>query len=122
MTDHYHDPSDREYMKVLRKNSPSAFRDMVALTENAIHGDDLSIPTKYAELMAVSVALTTQCVYCLEGHVKGAKAAGASEKELSDTVMIATALRAGGGFAHGMMALKFFDTGDVPSASDESTD
>ncbi|WP_416972197.1 hypothetical protein [Streptomyces sp. 4F14] len=36
----------------------------------------------------------------MEAHVPAAKAAGASETELVETVMIATALRAGGGFAH----------------------
>jgi AhpD family alkylhydroperoxidase len=85
---------------------------MSALTEHAIHGDDTSLPPKFVELIAVGVALTTQCVYCLESHVKGAQEAGATEKELSDTVMVATALRAGGASAHGMMALKFFEEGD----------
>lgn len=108
MTDHFHDPHDRTYMKNLRKHSPTAFQDMVSLTEHALHGEDSSIPPKYAELIAIGVALTTQCAYCIEGHVKGAREAGASEKEVSDTVMVATALRAGGAFAHGTMAMKFF--------------
>ena len=38
-----------------------------------------------------------------------AKAEGATAEELSETVMIASALRAGGSFAHGFMAMKFFE-------------
>ena len=58
--------------------------------------------------MAIAVALTTQCPYCIEAHSKAAQRAGATEKEVTETVMIAMALRAGGGFTHGFQALKFF--------------
>ena len=34
---------------------------------------------KYKELMAVAVALTTQCPYCIEIHTKKAKKVGATE-------------------------------------------
>lgn len=66
------------------------------------------IPRKYTELMALAVALTTQCAYCIEGHTKAAHSEGATEAEIAETVFIATALRAGGGMAHGMMAMKFY--------------
>jgi AhpD family alkylhydroperoxidase len=38
---------------------------------------DGAIPAKYKELMAVAVAITTQCVYCIEFHTQKAKKAGA---------------------------------------------
>lgn len=41
------------------------------------------IPTKIRELIALAVALTTQCAYCIDVHVKGAKRAGASIEELA---------------------------------------
>jgi AhpD family alkylhydroperoxidase len=109
MAEHYHDPSDREYGKRLAQNSPEAFKQLFGGSESALHGSDTDIPEKYAELMALAVALTTQCVYCIEAHVGAAKKAGATEKEVSDTVMIAASLRAGGAMAHGMMALKMYD-------------
>jgi AhpD family alkylhydroperoxidase len=62
---------------------------------------DGAIPVKYKELMAVAVALTTQCPYCIEVHVKKARGAGASEAEMAETVMVAAALRAGGAVTHG---------------------
>ncbi|MGN6388952.1 MAG: carboxymuconolactone decarboxylase family protein, partial [Burkholderiaceae bacterium] len=52
---------------------------------------------------------TTQCVYCLETHVGKAKKLGVTEAELAETVYITAALRAGGGAAHGLMALKLYE-------------
>lgn len=62
---------------------------------------DGAIPAKYKELMAIAVALTTQCPYCIEIHRKAAVKAGATEEELAETVLVAAALRAGAAVTHG---------------------
>lgn len=62
---------------------------------------DGAIPKKYKELMAVAVALTTQCPYCLEVHRKAAEAAGATFEELAEATFVAAALRAGAAVTHG---------------------
>ena len=64
-----------------------------------------AIPAKYKELIAVAVALTTQCPYCIDTHVKRAKAAGATDEEVAESIFVAMALRAGGSFAHGSIAM-----------------
>jgi AhpD family alkylhydroperoxidase len=58
------------------------------------------VPKKYKELIALAVALTTQCPYCLEIHRKAAEAAGCSQQEIAETAMVAAALRAGGAVTH----------------------
>lgn len=58
--------------------APEAFR---AFDTTAFAGG--VIPLKYKELMAVAVALTTQCPYCIEIHY--GKAKGATEQELPAT-------------------------------------
>lgn len=68
--------------------------DKAAMAEGAI-------PKKYKELMALAVALTTQCVYCLEIHRKAALRAGATEEELTEVALVAAALRAGAAMTHG---------------------
>ena len=73
--------------------------DQAALAEGAI-------PKKYKELMAVAVALTTQCPYCIEIHSKKAKKAGATEQELAETTLVTAALRAGGAVTHGTHTLE----------------
>jgi AhpD family alkylhydroperoxidase len=51
--------------------------------------------------MAVAVALTTQCPYCIEIHKEEALKAGATEAELAETTFVAAALRAGAAITHG---------------------
>jgi len=74
----------------------NAFRawDKLALADGAI-------PKKYKELMAIAVALSTQCPYCIEIHRQQAINSGATENELAEVVHVAAALRAGGAITHG---------------------
>ena len=62
---------------------------------------DGAIPKKYKELMAIAVALRTQCPYCIEVHRQQAVDAGVTETELAEAVHVAAALRAGGAITHG---------------------
>ena len=62
---------------------------------------DGAIPKKYKELMAIAVALTTQCPYCIELHRQAALAAGVTEEQLAEAVHVTAALRAGGAITHG---------------------
>lgn len=84
--------------------APQAFKGFVAFDEAVFKQGE--IPLKYKELMAVAVALTTQCPYCIEIHAKRARKAGASEKELAETTLVAAALRAGGALTHGTHTLE----------------
>jgi AhpD family alkylhydroperoxidase len=52
------------------------------------------------QLIAVAVALTTQCPYCIELHVKSARKEGATNAMLAETAVIAAAMRAGGAITH----------------------
>ncbi|AWW41501.1 carboxymuconolactone decarboxylase family protein [Streptomyces cadmiisoli] len=115
----YHEHTDHQYAKHIRAGAPAAFKAFVAWDAQAMRGSDNVIPPKYTELMAVAVALTTQCPYCIEAHTKAAHAAGATQQELAETIMVAAALRAGGSYAHGFMAMKFFDQAQSPETPDE---
>jgi AhpD family alkylhydroperoxidase len=107
MSEHYHDAADVRLLKEMRKLAPADYEAWYGL--NSIIARDGAIPRKYRELIAVAVACTTQCPYCIEAHAKGAKAAGASREEVVEAALLAAALRAGGAAMHGTMALKFFD-------------
>jgi AhpD family alkylhydroperoxidase len=72
--------------------------DRAALAEGAI-------PVKYKELIAVAVALTTQCPYCIDIHSANARKAGATEAEITEAAMVAAALRAGAAVTHATHAL-----------------
>jgi AhpD family alkylhydroperoxidase len=64
-----------------------------------------AIPVKYKELIAVAVAVTTQCPYCIDIHSNNARKAGVSEAELVEATMVAASLRAGGAVTHATHAL-----------------
>ncbi|AUC76177.1 carboxymuconolactone decarboxylase family protein [Olleya sp. Bg11-27] len=83
----------------LGKGAPATMKAFQALDEAAM--GEGAIPKKYKELIALAVALTTQCPYCLEIHKKHAVEAGATEEELAETTFIAAVLRAGAAVVHG---------------------
>ena len=107
MSEHYHDAADLGLLKEMKKLAPADYDAWLGL-DNIVRRDG-AIPKKYRELIAIAVACTTQCPYCLEAHAKGAKAAGASREEIVEAALVAAALRAGGAATHGTLALKFFD-------------
>jgi AhpD family alkylhydroperoxidase len=65
-----------------------------------------AIPVKYKEMIAIAVALTTQCPYCIEIHTGNARKAGATETEIAEAAMVAAALRAGAAVTHATHALE----------------
>jgi AhpD family alkylhydroperoxidase len=108
MSDHYHDPADLRFLKQMGKLAPNDFNAWLNL-DKIVGREDGAIPRKYRELIALAVAFTTQCPYCIEVHTKAAKAAGASREEVTESSLLAAALRAGGAATHGAMALKFYE-------------
>ena len=83
----------------LGAGAPEAWKSFLAFDKAALA--DGAIPKKYKELMALAVALTTQCPYCLEIHKAAAVAAGATAEEIAETTFVAAALRAGAAVTHG---------------------
>ncbi len=109
MSNHYYDPSDRAYTSVYKAQTPDILSAFAAFDGAVFAAEGREIPLKYRELIALGVALATQCVYCIDAHSNKAKAAGASEAELAEAAWVSTAIRAGGGFAHGRLAFKLTD-------------
>ena len=90
-------------LKTLEANAPEAFQAFWAFDKAAMA--DGAIPVKYKELIALAVAFTTQCPYCIEIHAKRARDAKASEQEIAEVVAVAAALRAGAAVTHGTHAM-----------------
>jgi AhpD family alkylhydroperoxidase len=51
-------------------------------------------------MIAVGVALTTQCLYCIDIHAESARKAGAAETEIAEAARVAIAPRAGAAVTH----------------------
>jgi len=91
-------------LKTIQANAPEAIKAFWAFDKAAMA--DGAIPVKYKELIALAVALTTQCPYCLEIHSNKARQAGATEQEMAEVVAVAAALRAGAAITHGTHTVK----------------
>ncbi|WP_322107023.1 carboxymuconolactone decarboxylase family protein [Paraburkholderia sp. J41] len=108
MTSHYYDKDDATHRMEIAKLAPEDFKAWANLN-NIVSRENGAIPLKYRELIAIAVAHSTGCPYCIESHAKKGKAAGVTKAEMGEAVMLAAALCAGAAAAHGGLAMKFFD-------------
>ena len=98
-----YDMAHLKKLNTLGENAKTAWDGYVAFDKAAMA--DGAIPAKTKSLIAIAVAMTTQCPYCIEIHSKKAKAAGCTDAEIAESVMVAAALRAGAAVTHGTHAL-----------------
>ena len=105
MPTRYADRTDLALIPALTAAAPREIDAFMAFDHAAFRSDG-AIPIKFRELIALAVALTTQCEYCIDVHSGRATKAGASEQELAEAAAVAAAVRAGGALAHGLHALK----------------
>ncbi|HEY9037715.1 MAG TPA: carboxymuconolactone decarboxylase family protein [Roseovarius sp.] len=86
--------------KELTPDAEKAFRDF----SQAVFADG-ALDARTKQLIAVAVAHVTQCPYCIKGHTKAALRQGASEAEVMEAIWVAAEMRAGGAYAHSVLAL-----------------
>src|SRR5215204_1760620 len=77
---------------------------------------DGALPAKTKQLIAVAVAHVTQCPYCIKGHTKAALREGASREELMEAIWVAAEMRAGGAYAHSILAIEVMERVDRKTA------
>lgn len=87
-----------------RELAPEVFGAFRAFSERVFADGALASKTK--ELIAVAVAHVTQCPYCIRGHTALALKKGASEQEIMEAIWVAAEMRAGGAFAHSLLAIE----------------
>ena len=97
-----YDMAQLQKLKNLGELAPAAWQGFLAW-DKAVMADG-AIPARTKELIAIAVAVTTQCPYCIEIHAKKAREAGCSDQEISEVVAISAALRAGAAITHGTHA------------------
>ena len=85
------------------------------LLQDADVGAGLVEPLKNAldartkQIIAVAVAHVTQCPWCIEGHVRAARRAGATPEQIMEAIWVAAEMRAGAAFAHSIKALDLME-------------
>lgn len=92
------DMKNLDHLKKLDEHAPETMKafwafDKAAFKPGAIDG-------LHKQLMAVAVALTTQCPYCIELHRKAAREAGATDQRLAEFAGVSAVMRAGAAITH----------------------
>jgi len=85
-------------LKHLDENAPEMMKAFWAFDKEAFK--DGAIDVLHKQLMAVAVALTTQCPYWIELHVREARQAGTNDAILTEAAIVAAAMRAGASITH----------------------
>lgn len=101
----YQKPSDLGLVPELLALAPTEGKAFLAFNHAAERADG-AIPRKYRELIALGVAFTTQCAYCIDAHTRQACENGASNEEIAEVAFVAAAVRAGGTLAHALLSLR----------------
>ncbi|MBN8983349.1 MAG: carboxymuconolactone decarboxylase family protein [Rhizobiales bacterium] len=103
MSDGLYPAATRELAEKRRSLAPEAEAAFQAFSQKVFA--EGALPVKIKQLIAVAVAHTTQCPYCVSGHTKAALRHGASQEELMEAIWVAAEMRAGGAYAHSLLAI-----------------
>jgi AhpD family alkylhydroperoxidase len=93
----------RELADERRRLAPGPADTFRAFSKSVFSEGALDARTK--QLIAVAVAHVTQCPYCIRGHTTAAMRNGATAEEIMEAIWVAAEMRAGGSYAHSILAL-----------------
>ncbi|HEX7076241.1 MAG TPA: carboxymuconolactone decarboxylase family protein [Hyphomicrobiaceae bacterium] len=103
MSDAVYPPSTPQLVQKRRQLAPDTEAAFRAFSQQVF--SDGALPAKMKQIIAVAVAHVTQCPYCIKGHTKAALRHGATEQEIMEAIWVASEMRAGGAYAHSLVAL-----------------
>jgi AhpD family alkylhydroperoxidase len=83
----------QEAMQLLGKNNPEVMRDFRRFMDSVLKEGYLDVKTK--ELIALGMAITARCRYCIGIHVEKCLSAGAKKEEILEAATVAILM--GGG-------------------------
>ncbi|MOA06764.1 Carboxymuconolactone decarboxylase family protein [compost metagenome] len=104
----YTSASDLKFIRDIVEAVPEQSKKWIEF-DHAVIDAETSIPKKYKELIAIAIALTAQCPYCLDKHIASAKKLNATKEEIAETIMIAAAVRSGAALGYGLLSMKLFE-------------
>ena len=103
MSDHFYAKDGLKSIGKLVELKGDLFGSFFAFDQKAFAEGALS--TKIKELIAVGAAHVTRCPYCIDGHVKRARKAGATDEEIAEAIFVGVAMNAGASIAHAGIAM-----------------
>jgi len=114
MKDPVYPATTREMASRRKALAPEIHDAFEAFSRKVFAAGALSPKTK--QLIAVAVAHVTQCPYCIRGHTKAARAAGATPQEIMEAIWVAAEMRAGGAYAHAAISIDALESSQPPTS------
>ncbi|MCC7411391.1 MAG: carboxymuconolactone decarboxylase family protein [Gammaproteobacteria bacterium] len=109
-------PQSTPELAATRKQlAPATHEAFTAFSERVFA--DGALPARTKQLIAVAAAHVTQCPYCIRGHTKAALRHGATREEIMEAIWVAAEMRAGGAYAHSLIALAAMETAAAAHAA-----
>ncbi len=68
--------------------------------------EDGALTAREKALIALAVAHTVQCPYCIDAYTTGSLEAGADLEQMTEAVHVATAIRGGASLVHGIQMME----------------
>ncbi len=102
--DPYYDPKDLVRFADIAKDAPELGKKFFEYYGQVFADGELSAREK--ALIALAVAHTVQCPYCIEAYTKGCLEQGSSLGEMTEALHVVTAIRGGASLVHGMQMRK----------------
>ncbi|RLL48466.1 alkylhydroperoxidase [Oceanobacillus piezotolerans] len=90
--------SNLKNLRNIGKFAPEGFKGYTAFSTAATKEGKLT--AKFKEIIATASGVASQCPYCIDVHTKKAEKLGATSEELAEAILVTSALRAGGSYAH----------------------
>ncbi|GGK72579.1 carboxymuconolactone decarboxylase family protein [Ornithinimicrobium pekingense] len=90
----------------LRSRIPEVYAGYSATHKAALAPGELDVATK--ELIALAIAVSSQCDGCIASHARGAARAGATEQQVAEALGVAILMNGGPSTVYGPRAMEAF--------------
>jgi alkylhydroperoxidase/carboxymuconolactone decarboxylase family protein len=96
----YYKPEDLLKFEEIGKDAPELSKKFFEYYGEVFAEGDLTSREK--SLIALAVAHTIQCPYCIDAYTKGCLEKGSNLSEMTEALHVATAIRGGASLVHGV--------------------
>jgi len=102
--DNYYDPQDLSNFAEIGKEAPELAKKFFDYYGAVFAEGELTEREK--ALIALAVAHTVQCPYCIEAYTRACLEKGSNPAEMTEALHVVTAIRGGASLVHGMQMRK----------------
>jgi alkylhydroperoxidase/carboxymuconolactone decarboxylase family protein len=99
---HYYEEHDLERFGEIGKYRPDLYDNFMNYYQGVMAAGALTVREK--ALIALAVAHSVQCPYCIDAYTRVSLEAGSNLEEMTEAIHVAAAIRGGAALIHGLQA------------------